>query len=465
MPEPKLKSSRRSNPRLGRFFLTKYAQIAYAVILLLVIPGIIIGNTLFVIRKFQSDTDLQLQRQALLIGELVNATIVRSASDLAQTQEKLSAVYQGSPEIQSIELLTPVTDGFRIVASPITSNVGETISTVNAALAWARDEAIAHRSKPSAAEIRADESLRQERYWNVVMPLHNSDGEKIGLLNLRMPLRFVDELTRETLIGSYLLLSATLFLVVLLLFLNTRLFQESILFRKLQEVDEMKDEFISIASHELRTPITAIRGYTSMFLDGSFGQLSEQGVQGLKIIDTSTRRLADLVEDLLNVSRIEQGRLEVELGPTPLAELIRETVAELSITAQQKGLALTFVAEQSPSVLADRDRLKQVLVNLVGNAIKYTPHGSVTISLRDDGETITTKIKDTGIGIASKDRERLFTKFYRVQNEATHDIVGTGLGLWITKQIVELMKGEIAIDSMENVGTELSITLKKASGS
>jgi len=242
---------------------------------------------------------------------------------------------------------------------------------------------------------------------------------------------------------------------------NTRLFEYAALYRKLKEVDQMKDEFISMASHELRTPVTSIRGYLSMVLDGSFGAVSDIVKKNIILVQGSADRLAVLIEDLLNVSRIEQGRMEIKPVPTEITRIIKDILSELKVQSDQKKLSLTFkpFTEVLPLISIDSDRLKQVLINLVGNSIKYTMQGSVEVIVdaKDNGKSLSIKIKDTGIGMPAKSRERLFEKFYRVQNEKTKNITGTGLGLWITKRIVEMMAGNIAVDSIEGVGTQVTV--------
>lgn len=139
--------------------------------------------------------------------------------------------------------------------------------------------------------------------------------------------------------------------------------------------------------------------------------------------------------------------------------VVEETVKELKIQADAKQLAFSCNIDEGVKALinADKDRFKQVLINLIGNSIKYTPSGSVEVKALNRDKNLVLIIKDTGIGMTAKEREHLFEKFYRVKNKKTEDIVGTGLGLWITKQIIELMKGTIMIDSMEGVGTQVTL--------
>jgi len=196
-----------------------------------------------------------------------------------------------------------------------------------------------------------------------------------------------------------------------------------------------------------------------MILDGTFGEINEKTKKSLKMVKNSSERLASLVEDLLNVSRIEQGRLEVKGTAQDINPIIKEIVAEISIQAKEKNLGLKYLPhnEKLPLINIDSERLKQALINLIGNAIKYTEKGQIDITTteKNNGKNLEIKIKDTGIGMSAQDRERLFQKFYRIQNDKTRGVTGTGLGLWITKQIIELMKGVITVDSMEGVGRQI----------
>jgi signal transduction histidine kinase len=196
-------------------------------------------------------------------------------------------------------------------------------------------------------------------------------------------------------------------------------------------------------------------------LGGDFGQLNERGQKNLKIVDASVNRLGDLVEDLLNVSRIEQKRLEVVATKVEAKQILASIIDEFELRVQEKNIELKLnIAEDLPLMLADADKLRQILVNLIGNSIKYTKKGEIELSAKkQDRKFVRIAVKDSGIGISAKARERLFDKFYRVQSEETEGIVGTGLGLWITKQLVELMGGQIFVDSIEHVGSQFYFTI------
>jgi len=297
-------------------------------------------------------------------------------------------------------------------------------------------------------------------YWLVTMPLQNFQGENKAILSIKISADMVSTKLAMALGNSYWILLLGVIFIILLLLVNSRLFEYSILYNKIKEVDKMKDEFISMASHELRTPVTIIKGYTQMILEeSSKNGLDESAKEYLTIINSSTERLGDLIEDLLNVSRIEQGRLKIEMKDFKIISIIDSTIKEIYPQAKEKGLSLNFIFDDEVDDLIniDEDKLKQILINIIGNSIKYTEKGSIDVKISNKNNSLILIIKDTGIGMSAKARARLFEKFYRVINNKTENIVGTGLGLWITKQIVEAMKGTISIDSIEDVGTQVTI--------
>lgn len=230
--------------------------------------------------------------------------------------------------------------------------------------------------------------------------------------------------------------------------------------KALKENKKLKDEFVFIAAHELRAPVTAIKGYLSMVLDGSFGRIPAAAEKNLKIVEGANERLVQLVQDLLEVARNESGTLKVSLSPLKISESIQTVIKELSPMAGQKGLKIVYKDPFEKNVQADAFKLKEVLVNLVTNAIKYTPtSGEILISHEIKGKELLTSVKDSGIGIAPEDMGKLFNKFYRVKTEETAKIEGTGLGLFISKEIVERMGGRIEVESQPGKGSTFSFSL------
>ncbi len=232
------------------------------------------------------------------------------------------------------------------------------------------------------------------------------------------------------------------------------------------EEDQMKSEFVSIASHELLTPTAAIKGYASMVLEGKIAHIDGQGKEFIEKIYQSSDRLANLVQDLLNVSRIESGRLKTYKKPFSLTESVKRAIDELQVKAKEKNLDLRYVEPMRPTgqtiplVNADPDHVYRVLINLIGNAIKYTPSGWIRCFVEPyNHHFLTFVIQDSGLGIPRDMVGHMFQKFYRADRKSIAGIQGTGLGLYVCKKIVDLMGGEMWLESQEGKGTTFYFTL------
>ena len=223
---------------------------------------------------------------------------------------------------------------------------------------------------------------------------------------------------------------------------------------KLQELDKLKDDFVSVASHELRTPMTAIKSYLWMALNKRKNELSDDMKRYLDRSYISVERLISLVNDMLNISRIEGGRIALNLSEVDLVSLAREVQDEVLAKANEKKVSVAVEEAEVPKVLADRDKIHEVLLNLVGNSLKFTPEGGkITVSFLASSPYVITKVSDTGRGIAKEDLPRLFAKFGRLDNSyvSVAESSGTGLGLYISRSLVTLHKESIEVTS-EGIG-------------
>lgn len=232
----------------------------------------------------------------------------------------------------------------------------------------------------------------------------------------------------------------------------------------LKRLEELKKEFVFIAAHDLRTPVTAIRGYLDMVLDGSFGTVEPSVKEVLGKVARANQRLIQLVNDLLQVARAEAGRIPIKVAAMNITEPIRDILVELKPLADEKNIPILYQpGENLPQVLADPERVKELMVNLVSNAIKYTLGSeTVTISHEIKDNKLITKIKDSGMGISFENQKKLFEKYFRVEDDKTKNIQGTGLGLFIVKQIIEKMNGTIWVESEEGKGSTFSFALPVA---
>jgi signal transduction histidine kinase len=231
---------------------------------------------------------------------------------------------------------------------------------------------------------------------------------------------------------------------------------------RLKELDRMKSDFVSHVSHELRTPLTAIKGAVDLMLREMAGPLTEKQIHYLTRVRSNTQHLAGLINDLLDLAKIESGKIEFKSSRVSLSGLVVEAVEALRPVAAEKVIALeAIIRESSIQVWADRHKINQVLTNLIGNAIKFTPvQGTVTVSAsRNGGESAQVSVSDTGPGIPPDEKERIFAKFYQIADANGENSKGTGLGLAIAKALVELHGGKIWVESEPGHGSTFSFTL------
>lgn len=233
---------------------------------------------------------------------------------------------------------------------------------------------------------------------------------------------------------------------------------------KLKILDKMKSEFVSIASHQLRSPLTSIRGYSSMLIEGSFGKLTGKALEAIERINESSRFMAASVEDYLNVSRIQAGNMKYEYSDFSIKDLAEKVADDARQSAIKKGLLVTFKSELTTKgiVHADMGKTRQVIDNILNNAMKYTPSGTLAVSVYDKPKLkkIYVSIIDTGIGMSQDSIESMFEKFERASNANTVNVTGTGLGLYIARKMARDMGGDIIASSEgEGKGSTFSIEL------
>ncbi|HEY2544323.1 MAG TPA: HAMP domain-containing sensor histidine kinase [Gaiellaceae bacterium] len=227
-----------------------------------------------------------------------------------------------------------------------------------------------------------------------------------------------------------------------------------------EDLIRLRDEFVAVVSHELRTPLTSIIGYLELLVDEEAGDLTNDQLAYLEIVQRSTGRLVDLVGDLLLVAEAERGPLALDLAEIDIAELVAHAVDAARPAADARGVNLRLEPEASGTVAGDRTRMAQMLDNLISNAIKFTPEGGrVSVRAGQRGSDVVFEIADTGTGIADGDRDRLFDPFFRSREANARAVPGTGLGLTITKAIVSAHNGTIEVEKTAGGGTTFRVWL------
>jgi signal transduction histidine kinase len=217
---------------------------------------------------------------------------------------------------------------------------------------------------------------------------------------------------------------------------------------RMDELSRAKSDFVSKISHELRSPLTSVIGYVELLTDGAPGDATPEQARMLTIIERNSRRLLALIEDLLTMSRVEAGIFELSVGTVDLRELIQSVRDTTEPAVAKAGLALRVELGTDRMLTGDREQLERALLNLLSNAVKFTsPNGHVEITTRTEGGDALVSVRDTGTGIPLDEQERLFTRFFRAKRSQEQEVPGTGLGLYIVKQIVELHGGAMEVES------------------
>ena len=435
--------------KIGIFF-RKNSTVSYSIFLIVCITGIIFFNTFYSLQKFQQANDALLQKKAVLTEDIFQHVVSVYLQKPEELQNILEKIKENDGEIVGMSVAVPdeKQESFLVVADLNKENVGKNQDAVFNAMAW-------QAKKTGIAFLDSTDGVR---FWTVVKPVLDEKENKIALATFKLSLADADTFTNDAIKRVYLLAIFSMILVLLLVSNHARLFLFVAKAAHLEEVDKMKDDFISMASHELRSPLTALRGYLELMEDER-NTGDENRKHYLKNMSLSVGRLYNLVEDLLEVSRIEQNRLPIVIGPLELQPVLEQLVDEMNVTAQAKNLQLIYKPTQLPIVYGDLDRVKQIVINLISNAIKYTKVGSVNISTKIDDRFLFIVFADTGIGMSPEQAKNLFGKFYRISTEQTKDIAGTGLGLWISLQLANKMRGDITVESIEGVGSHFTLKL------
>ncbi len=230
--------------------------------------------------------------------------------------------------------------------------------------------------------------------------------------------------------------------------------------KELKETDVKKNQFMSIAAHELKTPLTSIHGFSQLLQNRDIAKDQKKREKYIKIMDHETLRLARLVNDMLDLSRIDLNTVTFDMDAVDVNEIVEGIRTEMNIQALAKGLEIEYILEKSmPKIITDRERLTQILMNLINNAVKYTPKGKITVMVSTEGKNIHFVVKDTGIGIAKNNRDKVFGRFYQVDSSYTRSAGGVGLGLSLCKEFVERLSGKMWFASVPKKGSEFHFTL------
>jgi signal transduction histidine kinase len=378
------------------------------------------------------------------------STLLREDTNYEKTIESLIGMYMSeNSDISKIRLVKKEKDGFFIVLASDKSLIGtyEKSDQLYKTLPFSdTNDSFFHPS-----------NIDGVRTWQVLRSVEIEDG--VFYLFTEHKFGMIDSVMTARMQQSYFGLTAIfVFLITLAYWLNKQVNWEknhNLLSLQLKE----RDLFSNMIAHEFRSPLTAINGYASFLLESK--NLSKDEIRYTANISNSAKRLVVLVNDFLEVARLQAGKMKIEEKEIDICEVLTKAVEDLDVMAKEKGLKLIYKPNKKPiPITTDSARLTQVFTNIISNSIKYTDKGTVTVECEQEPGEIIILIKDTGMGISAEDQQKLFTPFSRVGDVDRSVITGTGLGMWITKQLVTILHGTIGVESIKGVGTHIVIKFK-----
>ncbi len=457
--------------RHGARFVREHPQLLYTLFLLVAIPiAFIASGEQFV--GVSRDTQDRLERsRAGLLADVFAEFAQYQMSDPARLSEHIQELQKGNETITGFRVIVPESENeYRVLAS-LDPEEENTLFTPGILDQLVLDSA--HRNKGQS--YASEEYQGGLRHWRVAraistpppVALGTSTAPRVvapevaGYVLADVSMAEGDRLTEKNITKAYLILAGVVLLILLLLARQARIIDYATLYRRLKEVDQMKDDFVAMAAHELRSPLAIIRAYVDSLDDEK--TLSEGGHHILEKIDGAAKDLNLLIGDILDVAKLQEGRMSFRFESVDPSDTIEKVVESFRMLAADKKLAFTYDKKALAPISVDTDRLRQVLVNIIGNAVKYTPAGSVAVTASVlAGERVEIRVSDTGIGISAEDQQKLFQKFFRVKSADTAKITGTGLGLWITGEIVRQMKGTISVESIRGKGSDFIVSFSVA---
>lgn len=439
----------------GVEFVRSNPQILYTLFLVIIIPFAFFFTSEQFLKVAQENQD-KLERSKIAVLQDTFTIFAREhLNDSEYLDTRIKDIASKNETIHSFRVVGLVAgNDLPVIASMDDREVGQMI-TLDDASALLFGSVLGSPDEVFTTQLSVDGA----RYWRGIGAIKEEvTGNVVGYTVVDLSMAQADLVAKKSIINAYLVLFVVVLLILLLLVRQARILDYATLYKRLQELDKVKDDFMSMAAHELRTPLLVIRGYAQL-LNG-IPNLSDKDRESVERIDISAKDLAMLVNDILDVARIEQGKLSLTPTNIEFQIFLDSLIDSFRPLAEEKKLALRLdFPANFPIIVADDTRLRQVLTNIVGNAVKYTNQGGVAVSVRlsEEGNVIV-RVSDTGIGISSEEQKQLFQKFYRVKNKETQDIRGTGLGLWITQQILAAMNGGVSVESIKGKGTDFIIT-------
>lgn len=429
-------------------YIHKHPQVLMTMVLIVVIPvAFIISGQKFLDAGRQNQERLEKDRIGIMHD--VFASYVEAVNfDPEIIKQEIDTLTKLNPDIRRFVVAKEGIPDVEVIVHNADADTSDILSTNYRITNTHPDESI--------ITPYAEDGVRYWRSYRLV----RTDVGDVYYIFTETSLSHIDTLFANRIIEAVYWLIAMLIVILVLIMRHIRLIDYSYLYKETKKASDAKDMFTNMIAHELRAPLTSMRGYASMIRQKD--DATDEVKKFAERIESSSEQLVILVGDLLDVARIQSGKLEMQPTRTNIQPIITAVLDIMRFQAEAKNITLKKEGLFGDVMInIDGKRLHQALTNLVSNAIKYTPKGIITLEVSDIGPSIELRVKDTGMGISAENQKNLFAPFFRVRRTEVDAIVGTGLGMWITKQLIDLMNGSIGVESIKGVGTQIVVTLPK----
>ena len=443
-------------------FIRDNPGILFSLALIIFIPVALYGYVFFTAKSFESAAANEIGNHDHTVSDVLLALVSRDfpakdALNAPGLQAAIDKIAANNTKLKNIRVIVKDDREYKPIAAQNRDTVGVPVDVTPSLNG---ESLIAYSWVNTSEDVVSEIEIAGDKLRRVIKVFADENGEVYALAAADISVSRTLDMIAAGIYQGYFFIVIIILLSLFLIFQHTRLFSYVGLSRELEQKNTAKDNFIRMATHELRAPVTVLTGYTDLLKEDLAGKLNQDQQKYIDRLGLSVKNLSDLMADILEVSHLEQGR--TDFAPEIIAPeiVVKEIVEGLSAKADEKGLKLVFdAANFSHKISVNAVCFKRIVTNLVENSIKYTPAGKVAVSVaaQTAKKRCVITIQDTGYGISAEGQAHLFEQFYRVKTQENADIPGTGLGLWMSREMARKMGGDIMLESIERMGSRFFI--------
>jgi len=443
-------------------FVRENPAILFSLALIVVIPLALYFYVLLTVQSFENAAMNEIEAHDFTASDALLAMVERDfpakdTANLEALQKTIDRIVANDTRLKNIRVIVKDGRDYKAVAAQNRDQVGMSIDVTPSLNG---ESLIAYSWVNASEDVSSEIEIAGEKLRRVIKVFVGEDGEVYALAAADFSINRTLDMIAAGVYQSYLIMGVIMILSLFLIVQHARLFSYVGLSKDLQQKNTAKDNFIRMATHELRAPVTVLTGYTDLLKEDLAGTVDADQQKYIDRMVLSVKNLSDLMADILEVSHLEQGRTDFEPEIIAPDIVVKEIVDGLAAKAEQKGLKLSFDAKGfSHKIRVNSVCFKRIVTNLVENSIKYTPAGKVAVAVaaQTAKKRCAITIQDTGFGISAEGQAHLFEQFYRVKTQENAEIPGTGLGLWMSREMARKMGGDIMLESIEKMGSKFFI--------